>query len=1132
MAYYDFSTFTEVDSSSKLTVNTNDLTATDLTYNTTAYLYTDLGAGNIGTSFEYRFKTNCTDHTITSGPAAYCFGIDNSVGYGHKSIGVEWDITNFGGGRAQIYLRAGGTVTYCTYLTKNTDYYMKVVRSGATVTLTVYSDSNYSNALASCSTSNHSATDTYQYLYAVSAINIGSGTDTVSFNVANLLIPVSSVTVTPTTLNVTTATVAPVRQVKPKKYDLFDLTTFNASTMDHYTVTATSVSGTNVQPGDRHWLYSTAFPNVNSHHVGHVTWSVSGTGAVLVSFHKYTHNTVGQPYIGLYISRPSGSGAAGFYWTHPDDAHYSTKASLPAEFWYEVICDINYLWTIRLYTDATRTTLWYTETYQGATTNFPYFAVYDDNQSSQDVRITYTQNTIGHYDEINYPVTATKVSTTKKVSKLPTVVNVTALPVTPTPKVTVNTTVIGLNGNDLIYAGTFTGTSKTETGVSFTNAAATPRGFYYASQYTSIYNPEDAVKFRGHLDFTASGSGDYAFVFWALKNNPTNAYLQFYCGISGGQPALIVNAANPNSASHAVVSNPPQEVWYEINVEANGYTFNVYSDATRSTLIGTYYLDYPHTNPTWLVADNQNYGTRTFTGTHDAIEIIQYAFLNVKALQSTSVSNVTYQATTLDVSVSQEHPWCAGNCGEDECGFQVITAVLDPVIHTNPVYGFSVTVTVEPPIPLVTQQIPTLDITAQTGTPITNVVFLADTLNVTNSVENVSIITNYYIVHVIATLETPTVIVTPASTTLDVTTATIDPTPHVTVAAIVDVIAAVEAPTILIGHTVQVSPIDVTITVESPTFLIGCTVTPDAIDIDAAVLAPIPQVIFLATTLDVTVNVTAPDIFHDCTFVATTINVTAALIYPALHGYQVYADVQEPLIVVKVLPDSIDVTTAVIQPTFPETIIYVATTLDVTVAVVAPTPIPAPTGQAGALAEVIAPTSVVIATPNTINVTVIAHPPSGDQTFNATTLDVTAGLPTTIIQVGVSGHVSVQANILSPTPQVALQPLTLNVTAALNDPNVKLAYTPGSLTVTGNVLPPLPIVTIGPNPLNVVATVHYDSAFLAPTLDVTAGLPALLPHITWYPNTLTVNTTVIPPTVDIFEGKSEWYFKMITYGGF
>jgi hypothetical protein len=173
---------------------------------------------------------------------------------------------------------------------------------------------------------------------------------------------------------------------------------------------------------------------------------------------------------------------------------------------------------------------------------------------------------------------------------------------------------------------------------------------------------------------------------------------------------------------------------------------------------------------------------------------------------------------------------------------------------------------------------------------------------------------------------------------------------------------------------------------------------------------------------------------------------------------------------------------------------------------------------------------VVIVTPDPVTATATAHDVVFNQDIIVTpaTLDVTAAIPATIVQVGVSGYVGVNVSVMSPVPHVAIQPNPVAATVVVTV-NATLVYLPGSLTVQTHVETPIPRVILQPDPIDVEA--ELNKAIYPATIPVLAEIQPFIPRVTWTTTTLTANTQVIPPHVEIFEGKSEWYFKMISAGG-
>jgi hypothetical protein len=103
------------------------------------------------------------------------------------------------------------------------------------------------------------------------------------------------------------------------------------------------------------------------------------------------------------------------------------------------------------------------------------------------------------------------------------------------------------------------------------------------------------------------------------------------------------------------------------------------------------------------------------------------------------------------------------------------------------------------------------------------------------------------------------------------------------------------------------------------------------------------------------------------------------------------------------------------------------------------------------------------------------------------------------------------------------------VTVTLETAQFTLTYQPGSLTVQTHVETPIPQVLLQPDSLSVNANLNEE--FRPEIIPVLVDINPPIPHLIWSPTTLDVPVTVHSPTIDIQEGNSEWYFKMISAGG-
>jgi hypothetical protein len=1138
--FLNLPTFTENDPSNVMTVGTFDALVSFTNSTAKHRLYKDYGAGALE-NWSYNFTANVismggnykyvlvwsVSNDSDPGSGGYPTQPCGAFPYQQSASSHGWYLSCGGGD----YLNSGGR-------SHGTPEYFTIAKSGTTVTLKRYADEARTN-LTFTITGADTAGRKHRYLFVNRDYNYdysGSYTATVSKvdDGRTLITFTDVVSVNPTVLSVSASVQTPTINITNTvvvtpdvlncsvalpRYSYFDYTSFTEYDLaNRLTVTSNGFTLTEGHLNERWRIYKDYNSNVigNFHYL--FDWkrtAQSGTFAYWMPFGLFDFadpNT--STFTSYRINLMHGDRL--YTYVNGDLLWTNTPANNESTYWTVIKSSNTVTWY--WYTDAARTNLKETRTQtdvsgQKYSQLFPCIEVYDAAHptwyvSGQGGNLSYIDS---DYVIVNNPATLapsatlhapTVVINNPGVTYEASVINATAAIVTPIPKVIINTTVIGLNGNDLTLIGTFTGTSKTSTGVSFTDAAATPRGYYYASQYSSRYTPNDAVKFRGHLDFTANGTGDYNFVFWALKNNATNAYIQFFAGLDDTTPAIMVNAANPTVTDHVIVSNPSQEIWYEIIIEASGYTFNVYSDAIRNTLLGTYYTDYPHTNPTWVLADNQNYGTRTFTGVHDEIEIVQYALVNAKALQPTNSLLVTTDVTTLDVIAE--------------------TLASSPTVITSP-----------DTLPVNTELCracfpDTINVTCNVHAPTINT---SGSITVTPNVVNVSTTNETSTPLVIApAIYQPTYLpdytLNDAGSNLTVTDYGVSGT------AIRNAVSqlyhdfganGVRDFTLTFKCSVSGNPNDGGI---APMLFANNTnnsynqsqglhcIRPSLMRTNSGqwyvhLVAPnvgtaVSQVISANTNYWVKVNRTGTtltlDVYSDQgmqTQVGTQKTTTCQT--ENFRYFFPFNSYQDNVANVDFAFNFDDV--RLITP------VYVTATVETSV------------------------TSVTV-TPDTLTATATVHAPSVGQNIVVTpdTLTATATVASPIIQISVSGHVNANTSVMSPTPHVAIQPDPVSVTVVVETPQARLIYQPGSLTIQTLVETPTPHVIYPPDPIDVRA--DLQRAVYPQVLPVVAELQPPIPQVIWNTTTLSALTAVLAPVVDIKEGKADWYYRMINTGGF
>ena len=177
MATEDFTTYTEVDPDTALTVTTSNIDATNQEGDTDAYVRDSKGANHFG-DFEHLVE-NLLNSSTSNGANCVIWGITDgsstSAECDTANEGILVTQTNNGGNYTQIACR--------DYTNDNSDsslsglkgldyhYYLTIERSSTTFTVKIYSDSGRSvledTLTITC------GTDTYEYIYGYA--NRGSG---------------------------------------------------------------------------------------------------------------------------------------------------------------------------------------------------------------------------------------------------------------------------------------------------------------------------------------------------------------------------------------------------------------------------------------------------------------------------------------------------------------------------------------------------------------------------------------------------------------------------------------------------------------------------------------------------------------------------------------------------------------------------------------------------------------------------------------------------------------------------------------------------------------------------------------------------------------------------------------------
>lgn len=190
MAYQDFTTYTEVDSGSDITVSSSAVTVSTMTENANSSVYKDFTAGFF-TTFHHRFKVTVLEANDLSDmavwhmsniSAATCADMDTA------DRGLAFCI-RYSGTASQFrfalkkFETTGTIIDYSANIAFGATRYIEVIRTSTTFTAEIYTDANYSVLSETLSIDLDSTA--FQYL-GVAGSQDGGGTNTYSFTIENL----------------------------------------------------------------------------------------------------------------------------------------------------------------------------------------------------------------------------------------------------------------------------------------------------------------------------------------------------------------------------------------------------------------------------------------------------------------------------------------------------------------------------------------------------------------------------------------------------------------------------------------------------------------------------------------------------------------------------------------------------------------------------------------------------------------------------------------------------------------------------------------------------------------------------------------------------------------------------------
>jgi len=195
----DFTTYSETDPSGWLAVAATTITGTAVDRNATAHITKDYGAGYISGDYTSEFAISIPNYgTNNGGPYAVVHGFTNVAG-NRTAVLADAECIDFYtyASKLQVTLRTWDTTGTTKLLYSSTTYYGKLVRSGTTVSMYIYSDAARTTLVASDSVTVSSA-HTFTKHICTASHNSGDTGFTCSYTLSDFDIPdVPSATVKP-----------------------------------------------------------------------------------------------------------------------------------------------------------------------------------------------------------------------------------------------------------------------------------------------------------------------------------------------------------------------------------------------------------------------------------------------------------------------------------------------------------------------------------------------------------------------------------------------------------------------------------------------------------------------------------------------------------------------------------------------------------------------------------------------------------------------------------------------------------------------------------------------------------------------------------------------------------------------
>lgn len=160
MAFQDFTTYTETDPTSKITVTSTKIDVAAIPEEDDAFVVKDFGASHF-TDFDHDFEVYI-DSATTNGIHAIVWGVSNAADMVSTDANAKLFVRAYDDTTPELAVGDQNNQVSVT-VSNNTLYYCTVVRSGTTLTLSVYSDSGRTSLVGS---NNLTVVSTaFRYLY-------------------------------------------------------------------------------------------------------------------------------------------------------------------------------------------------------------------------------------------------------------------------------------------------------------------------------------------------------------------------------------------------------------------------------------------------------------------------------------------------------------------------------------------------------------------------------------------------------------------------------------------------------------------------------------------------------------------------------------------------------------------------------------------------------------------------------------------------------------------------------------------------------------------------------------------------------------------------------------------------------